>query len=272
MSEPARIIVRFSKSDVAMHSNVLIIGPSREILQVLSDKLNADYHVFAARNLAGALSLIEKQPIQVVIIAAGMLPDAGRVLCRRLKAEVAPALLPVILITAEDGAEVRRKCLEAGADDHIGGPVFREHLDVLIRHLIARRGRVKPPVKPRGLLNPPVAVSEQEDILQRLHACLSDHARNRDLSVDQLARLMHMSRPTLYRKIKTVTRLTPNELINEIRLKQAAELLAVGDYRVFEVARMVGYTSQSSFGKSFLKQYKMTPATYQRMKKVKDAA
>lgn len=105
---------------------------------------------------------------------------------------------------------------------------------------------------------------EKERIIKKLKDCLSGHAGNKDLTVDLLAKLMHMSRPTLYRKMKCITDLTPNELINETKLKQAAELLAAGEYRVFEVARMVGYSSQSSFGKSFLKQFKVTPATYQR--------
>jgi AraC-like DNA-binding protein len=116
------------------------------------------------------------------------------------------------------------------------------------------------------------AAHEKEYILKKLNDCLFGHVREKALNVDLLAKLMHMSRPTLYRKMKSITDLTPNELINEARLKKAAELLAAGEYRAFEVARMLGYTSQSSFGKSFLKQYKVTPATYQRMKKIMHAA
>jgi AraC-like DNA-binding protein len=117
-----------------------------------------------------------------------------------------------------------------------------------------------------------VNAKEKETIQQKLHECLFGQERGLILNVDLLAKLMHMSRPTLYRKMKTITDRTPNELINEARLKRAAELLAGGEYRVFEVARMVGYTTQSSFGKSFLKQFKVTPATYQRRKKIMDAA
>jgi AraC-like DNA-binding protein len=76
-----------------------------------------------------------------------------------------------------------------------------------------------------------------------------------------------MSRPTLYRKIKTITGLTPNELINLVRLEQAANLLEAGRYRIFEIARMVGFRTQSSFGKAFIKQYKITPTQYLQMKK-----
>lgn len=117
-----------------------------------------------------------------------------------------------------------------------------------------------------------IKTREKEELWEKLQACLFEQAYIKDLNVEQLARLMHMSRPTLYRKIKSITDRTPNELINEMRLKKAAALLAAGEYRVFQVAKMVGYTSQSSFGKSFLKQFKVTPATYQRTKKMMDAA
>jgi two-component system, cell cycle response regulator len=78
---------------------------------------------------------------------------------------------------------------------------------------------------------------------------------------------MNMSRPTLYRKIKHITDRTPNELIGLARLNQAATLLLSADYRVFEVAKMVGFNSQSTFGKAFLKLFKVTPTEYQRIHK-----
>lgn len=71
-----------------------------------------------------------------------------------------------------------------------------------------------------------------------------------------------MSRTTLYRKIKAISNLTPNELINIARLKKAAELLMDGSYKIYEVAHMVGYNSQTSFGRNFLKQFGMTPTEY----------
>lgn len=113
---------------------------------------------------------------------------------------------------------------------------------------------------------------EKEQLIKKLQDCLSGDVRNQHLSVDWLASRLHMSRPTLFRKTKSITGFTPNELINKARLNQAAVLLAAGRYRASQVARMVGYTSQSSFGKSFLKQFKVTPASYQRMKKIMDAA
>ena len=63
---------------------------------------------------------------------------------------------------------------------------------------------------------------------KRLNDLIAAHLHNRSLNVDMLASLMNMSRPTFYRKIKTITDLTPNELINLARLKQAAKLMETG--------------------------------------------
>ena len=71
-----------------------------------------------------------------------------------------------------------------------------------------------------------------------------------------------MSRSTLYRKIKEMSDLSPNELINIARLKKAAELLKKGNYKIYEVAELVGYNSQTSFGRNFQKQFNMTPTEY----------
>ena len=112
-----------------------------------------------------------------------------------------------------------------------------------------------------------VALQTEDDFIKRLNECIYENIHNKKFSVDMLARCMNMSRPTLYRKIKQATVHTPNELIAQARLQQAAMLLLLADHKVFEVAQMVGFHSSSSFGKAFLKQFKVTPATYQRINK-----
>jgi AraC-like DNA-binding protein len=106
-----------------------------------------------------------------------------------------------------------------------------------------------------------------DDFINKLNSFIAVNLNNHSLQVDLLARLMHISRPTLYRKIKTITNLTPNELIHQARLQQAAELLESGSYKVFEIAKMVGFQTQSSFGKAFTKQFRLTPTQYLQMKK-----
>jgi AraC-like DNA-binding protein len=83
-----------------------------------------------------------------------------------------------------------------------------------------------------------------------------------DLDVEQLSCMMNMSRPTLYRKIKGISDLSPNELINLTRLKKGAELLAEGDYKINEVANMIGYSLPTNISRDFQRQFGVSPSSY----------
>jgi len=56
--------------------------------------------------------------------------------------------------------------------------------------------------------------------------------------------------------------MTPNELINLSRLKKAAELLAEKNYKINEVADMVGYSVPTNFSRDFQKQFGVSPSGY----------
>jgi AraC-like DNA-binding protein len=256
-----------------MCHKILIISPSEESQELLASKVSSNFQTYTTGEWIDAIALIRSRRIQLIICAASDDPGPGYQLCRQFKANNISGHIPIILITTGNNLNVGLKALEAGADVHIGGILFREYLDAQIRNLITNR------LKVREHFAGPVKIDEvkpeaegKEHIMRKLTSCLFTDAPNSEIGVDQLAKLMHMSRPTLYRKIKHITNLTPNEIINEARLRKAAELLAETDLKVSDVARMVGYGSASSFGKLFLKQFKVTPATYQRMKKLMDAA
>ncbi len=117
-----------------------------------------------------------------------------------------------------------------------------------------------------------IAYSRADELfLEQLTAVIHEHLEDPELDIEKLARLLNMSRPTLYRKIKSISDLTPNELINVTRLKKAAELLVAGEFKIYEVADMTGYHSQTNFGRNFLKQFGMTPSEYQAMKQAEKA-
>ena len=101
-----------------------------------------------------------------------------------------------------------------------------------------------------------------EDFINKLDAFVFENISKPDLGVETIADAMFMSKSTLYRKIKDLSNLSPNELINTARLKKATELLLSGKYKIFEIAEMVGFKSQSSFGRNFQKQFNMTPSEY----------
>ena len=80
-----------------------------------------------------------------------------------------------------------------------------------------------------------------------------------ELSVEDLAADMNLSRVQLYRKVKSVTGATPVELLRTARLKRAYQLLVTTDKSISEVAYQVGFTAPSYFTKCFKEEYGQLP-------------
>lgn len=104
--------------------------------------------------------------------------------------------------------------------------------------------------------------AKDQEFLDKMEKVIEQNFSNPELSVDYLASELSVSRSGLFAKIKALADVTPNEMIQVIRLKHAASFLLSGNYRVNEVCYMVGFSSPSYFAKCFQKQYGCTPAKY----------
>jgi AraC-like DNA-binding protein len=80
-----------------------------------------------------------------------------------------------------------------------------------------------------------------------------------ELSIEDLAADMNLSRVQLYRKVKAITGSTPVELLRTARLKRAYQLLITTDKSISEVAYLVGFTAPSYFTKCFKEEYGQLP-------------
>ena len=188
----------------------------------------------------------------------------GLELCKAIKNNVAYSHIPLILLTAKNTHQSKIEGLEVGADAYIEKPFSPDHLRAQIANLIENRAKIKEHFANSPLVHiRSMAYSRtDEQFLEKLNAVILANIDDQDLDVDQLARNMNMSRPTLYRTIKSISGITPSELITITRLKKAAEFLAEGSYKIYEVANLTGFASQAYFGRSFLKQFGITPSEY----------
>lgn len=244
---------------------ILLVDDNEEILEFLAEDLSEKYRVLTAVNGQAALECLLAEPVQLVVSDIMMGVMDGLELCRRIKSEVEYSHVPVILLTAKNTLQSRIEGLETGADAYIEKPFSPEHLQVQIANLLANREKLMryfaslPLVPIRSMAHTRADDAFLEKINDAIQANLTDPA----FDVEQLAALLFVSRPTLYRKIKAVTNLTPHELISITRLKKAAQLLDEGQYRIYEIAEMVGYQSPGPLGRSFQRQFGMTPTEYQ---------
>ena len=80
-----------------------------------------------------------------------------------------------------------------------------------------------------------------------------------ELSVEDLASEMNLSRVQLYRKVKAVTGASPVEILRTARLKRGYQLLLTTDLSISEVAYKVGFTAPGYFTKCFKEEYGILP-------------
>jgi len=256
------------KEEIANRPAVLLVDDNEEILDFISDDLSEKYSVITARNGREALDLLNIHSVQLVISDIMMPEIDGFELCRRIKSDFEYSHIPVVLLTAKNTLQSKIEGLELGADAYIEKPFSPEHLQVQIANLLLNRSKIKDYFANSPLVHiKTMAYSKaDENFLEKLNEAVNRNIANIDLDVEHLADSMNMSKPTLYRKIKAISNLTPHELINIARLKKAAQLLAENEFKIYEITEMVGYSSQTHFGRCFAKQFGMPPTEYMQLK------
>ena len=247
-----------------MNDSVLIVDDNEDILEFLSEVLGENYQLHLALNGAEALDVLDKQMVSLVISDIMMPGIDGFELCHTIKSDVNYCHIPIILLTAKNTHKAQIDGLEAGADAYIRKPFSPEFLQLQIANLLKNRLKIKEHFTSSPFEDVRVMAHTKTDelFLKKLDDYIRKNLRDTQMDVDKLADQMHMSRPTFYRKIKSLSSLSPKELIDITRLKKAAELIIQNEYTMAEVARLVGYSSQSVFGKNFQKHFGIPPTDY----------
>lgn len=243
---------------------ILLIDDEEEILNFLQRTLSSKYSILKAESAAAGLEILQNEAVQLIICDVMMPEMDGFEFCKILKSDFEHSHIPVILLTAKNTIQAKVQGLETGAEAYIEKPFSKEYLLAQIASLLANRNKLREYFAGSPLVHlKSIAHSRSDErFLETLNEMISEKIEDTELDVEKLAGLMNMSRVTLYRKIKAISNLSPLELINIIRLKKAAELLATGDHKMYEISAFVGYSSQSNFARNFQKQFNMTPTKY----------
>lgn len=246
-----------------MQPIILLVEDNTEIIDFIESNLQDLYKIIKTSNGKLALEVLRNEVIDLIVSDVMMPVMNGFELCGIIKSDVELSHLPVVLLTAKNTLQAKLEGLELGADVYIEKPFSPKHLKMQIASLLANRNKIK-----EYFANSPLAhlktiahTKSDEHFLDKVNQVIVEHLQDPELDVDRLARYMNMSRPTFYRKINSISQLTPNDLINLTRLKKAAELMTEGN-NINEVSETVGYSSAKIFSKNFEKQFGIMPSEY----------
>lgn len=245
---------------------VLVIDDNADIRHYVKSLLSKEYRVLDAADGATGIRLAMKY-VPDVIVSDVMMPGMdGLECCRRLKGELQTCHIPVILLTACSLDEQRIQGYEGGADSYISKPFSSQLLLSRIKNLIANHRQLKQFFGDNQSIEKESISELDKDFVTRFKSLVGEKMKDPELNVEDLGRDMGMSRVQLYRKLKSLTNYSPNELLRQMRLKKAASLLAASDMTIAEIAYEVGFSSPSYFTKCYKEQFGESPTEFLKRK------
>jgi AraC-like DNA-binding protein len=107
---------------------------------------------------------------------------------------------------------------------------------------------------------PKLIAAEQDTDSLKFYEYIESRCGEQTLGVEEIAQYFNMSCRTLNRHVQKIFGLSPQKIINFIRLQKAHWLLSETTRNIAEVAEMVGFEHLSYFGKLFKKQFGILPS------------
>ena len=106
--------------------------------------------------------------------------------------------------------------------------------------------------------------SAVQTVLDHMDCHFNDH----NISIQQLADLVYLSPTYLSGIFKKQVGKTIGQYLTELRVEKAKGYLGDPQYRLYQIAEMVGYEDANYFGKIFKKQTGMLPSEYRESKRL----
>ena len=245
-------------------SVVLLVEDNEDIIQFLHEQFSDEFNfLFANDGFKGYEKAISILP-QAIILDVMMPKMNGYQLCEKLKNDERTCHIPIIFLTALAEKAEQMEGLENGADDYITKPFDVDLLKLKVNNLVETRKKLKLLYQKKLSIEAFEGYpdSADEKLIQKIIAVVDKEIANSNFGVEELSKIIGVSRSHLYRKIKEITNQSAVEFIRNIRLEKASKLLKQNKFYISEVAYMTGFTEISYFRRIFKDFYGISPSDF----------
>lgn len=263
----------FSKKKNMDRPLVILADNDKGFKDYLEKRLSECFVVRSFDDGQEALEVICEEYPDLVICDIMLKGMSGEELSSKLKTSRDTSFIPVILMGAHIDVKRREKRCSSQADLFVCKPFNLEDLKVEISILINNsrflRKTFLQKVFGEDFLTKPMERAQQDAnlaFLNEVKLYIMENMDKEDLTVDDIASRMCMSRTTFYNKWKLLMGEAPKYLISRIRMEKARELLESGKFSVTMVAEMVGMRNMKNFRGRYKEYFGKTPKEF--MKKV----
>ncbi|MGM5630727.1 two-component regulator propeller domain-containing protein [Apibacter raozihei] len=253
--------------DDKSHKNItiLIIDNDKDLTHYLYTILSIYYTVILKNSTDEASKLLPENKPDLIICDV-LLPESdGYKFIEKLKANESYQHIPIILLSVKTLIENQIYGLNLGANAYITKPFNPLYLLSVIRSLINNRNYIRHPMNnitlKKELDMDSISVLDRA-FLDNLYQLMDKELSNSELNIEQIAKLLGMSRVKFFYKVKGLTGIAPNNFFKAYKLNRAAEYLKEGKYNISEIANLTGFKTLSHFSSSFKKQFGAPPTEY----------
>jgi signal transduction histidine kinase/ligand-binding sensor domain-containing protein/DNA-binding response OmpR family regulator len=245
---------------------LLIVEDNPEIKEFISINLRTKYHLLDAENGEQALRKINSFLPEVVVSDIMMPVMDGLALCKSIRQNPKTAHIGIILLTAKSLTSQKIEGIRVGADVYITKPFEVDLLEASIDHLLKRKKELADYFKSELITQPDMRLSKEnvdDKFVKKVMHIIDGNISNPRFGVEVLSEEVGLSSTHLYRKLKSLTNLSANEIIKKYRIKKASLLLQNNEGNISEIMYDVGFSNLSYFSKCFKAEFGLTPKEYQ---------
>ena len=240
---------------------VLVIEDNDEIRAFVVDILKDNFNVLEAENGAVGVELAQKS-IPDLIVSDVMMPEKdGFEVAKSIRSDEKTSHIPIVLLTAKGDKESKLKGLSLEIDDYLLKPFDQDELLIRVHNRIKTRKQLQEKFS-KELIQHPEKIdipSIDQQFIDKVRTVIEERIDDQDLTVDELAKEVGVSRSQLHRKIVALSGKSTSVFIRNIRLRKAYLLIESKTANISEISDQVGFSSPSYFNKCFKELYNKTP-------------
>lgn len=246
---------------------VMLVESDDEFRAYLETCLSRDYIVKSHQNGSEALTSIVEEHPDLVICDTVLHEMSGIELSSRLKTSGKTSIIPIILYGSNIDTYQRNKREASLADTYLHMPFHIEELKIEMTVLIKnsrflRKSFLQKVFGEQFLkaITDESAKESDDKFLNQVKEYVLENINNEELTINDIASYLCMSRTAFYNQWKALTGEAPKFFIFRVRMEKAHELLASGKYSVQVVPEMIGLKNLKNFRDRYKKYFGITPS------------
>ena len=255
-------------------NTAIVIDDNPLICENVKTLLSSYLNVLTANNGKEALEIIEQKKPDIILSDVEMPIMNGIEMSRIIEQSAETEHIPLLFLSARNEDSDRLIGLKSGAVDYIPKPFSPEKLLLKVCNILRMRQKQQQHIleqilKERGGTYTEAEHTEEEakpkkvnPFVKQFLEIIEKRYTESDITIEDLAQDMFLSKSTLTRRTNSIIGKTPLEVLNEFRLNEAMRQLknADSETQISDVAYNVGFSDPAYFSRRFREYFGTKPS------------